>query len=284
MEQRRFGRSGHLSTVAIFGAAAFSRATQEQADAAMERVLAAGVNHIDVAPSYGDAELRLGPWLEKTRGKFFLGCKTQERTKEGAAAELRRSLERLRVNSFDLYQLHAITTFEELDRVTARGGALEAMIEARAQGLTRFIGITGHGILAPAIYREALRRFDFDSVLFPINFVLYANPAYRREADALVRECRARNVGTLIIKANCARPWGERARTHTTWYEPFSEPAKIQRAVNFALSQDITGVCSSGDLTILPHFLAACENFSRQDAPAQEEMLASATQYEPLFA
>src|SRR5512136_639074 len=247
METRQLGRTGHNSTVAIFGAAALGRVTQAQADATMESIIAAGVNHIDVAPSYGEAELRLGPWMEHERQRFFLGCKTTERTKAGAAAELRGSLQRLRVDSFDLFQLHAVKTMEELDQVTAPGGALEAVIEAREQGLTRHIGITGHGADAPAIYLEALRRFDFDSVLFPLNFVQYAHPTYRKNAEELVRQCRARDVGTMIIKSICRRPWGDQPRTHATWYKPLTDVEHIQRAVNFALSQDVTGLCTAGD-------------------------------------
>jgi aryl-alcohol dehydrogenase-like predicted oxidoreductase len=284
METRRFGRTGHMSTVAIFGAAAFGQVTQAQADASMELVIAAGVNHIDVAPSYGEAELRLGPWLARERKRFFLGCKTTERTKAGAAAELRRSLERLRVDSFDLYQLHAITTMEELDQVTAPGGALEAALDARAEGLTRYLGITGHGVDAPAIYLEALRRFDFDSVLFPINFVQYANPTYRRNAEELVRQCRARDVGTMIIKAICRRPWGNRPHAYNTWYEPFDDPDHIQQGVNFALSQDVTGLCTTGDVRVLPLFLEACKRFAPMSQAEQAALVATANQYEPLFA
>jgi aryl-alcohol dehydrogenase-like predicted oxidoreductase len=284
METRRFGRTGHMSTVAIFGAAAFWQVTQAEADAAMERLIAAGINHIDVAPSYGEAELRLGPWLARERKRFFLGCKTQERSKAGAAAELRRSLERLHVDSFDLYQLHAITTMEELDQVTGPGGALEAALDARANGLTRHIGITGHGVDAPAIYLEALRRFDFDSVLFPLNFVQYANPTYRRNAEELVRECRARDVGTMIIKSICRRPWGDRPHTYTTWYEPFDDPDHIQQSINFVLSQDVTGLCTTGDIHILPLFLEACERFRPMSPAEQAALVATANQYEPLFA
>ncbi len=284
MQTRRFGRTAHMSTVAIFGAAAFWEVTQAEADAAMEKVIAAGVNHIDVAPSYSAAEARLGPWLAKERKRFFLGCKTLERTKTGAAAELRRSLERLRVDSFDLYQIHGITRLAELDAATGMGGALEAILAARDEGLTRFVGITGHGVDSPALFLEALRRFDFDSVLFPLNFVQYANPVYRREAEALLRECRARDVGVMVIKSVAKGPWGNRPKTHTTWYEPFGDSARIQTAINFALSQDVTGLCSTGDTTILPLFLEACERFTPVSPAEQEALVASAGQYEPLFA
>ncbi len=283
MEKRRFGCTNHMSTVAIFGAAAFYQVTQAEADAAMERVIAAGINHIDVAPSYGLAEERLGPWLARERDRFFLGCKTQERTKAGAAAELRRSLERLQVDTFDLYQLHAVTSLEELDQVTAPGGALEAILEAREEGVTRFIGITGHGVDTPTVFLEALRRFDFDTVLFPLNFVLYANSTYRRNAEELLSQCRAHDVGTLIIKAITKGPWGDRPKVYNTWYEPFDDDAHLQQGVNFALSQDVTGLCTAADVTLLPLFLEACARFTPMSASQQEALIATAAEYEPLF-
>jgi len=283
MEERRFGRSGHMSTVAVFGAAAFWEVTQTKADAAMEQIIAAGVNHIDVAPSYGVAEERLGPWLARERDRFFLGCKTMERAKADAAAELRRSLERLQVDAFDLYQIHAVTTREELDQATCTGGALEAILDARDEGLTRFVGITGHGPDAPAIFLEALRRFDFHSVLFPINPVMYADPVYRRDAGELLRQCRVRDVGTMIIKAIAKGPWGDRPKTYTTWYEPFDDIDHIQPAVNFALSQEVTALCTVGDLTVLPLFLQACEQFTPMGAEQQEALIAGSDEYASIF-
>ena len=284
MQTRRFGRTNHLSTLAILGGAAFGRVDQATADAAMEQAIAAGVNHIDIAPSYGEAELRVGPWLERERARFFLGCKTTERTRDGAIQELYRSLERLRVERFDLYQMHAVKTMDELDAVTARGGSLQAAVEARAQGLTKFIGITGHGLQSPAVFLEALRRFDFDTVLFPINARLFADVAYRRDANALLRECRTRDVGVMAIKAVTKGPWGDQTHTHDTWYEPFTGPADIQSAVNFALSQDVTGLCTVGDVTVLPHFLDACEHFKSMSAEEQERFIANAEQrFAPLF-
>lgn len=284
METRRFGRTGHMSTVAIFGAAAFSNVSQEDADKAMERIIEAGVNHIDIARSYGEAELRLGPWMPRERGRFFLGSKTTERTKEGAWKELQESLKRLQIEALDLYQIHAVTTMDELDAVTTKGGALEAFLEARQNGLTRFIGITGHGVNAPQIYLEALRRFDFDSVLFPLNFVQMANPEYREYAEELIATCQAKDVGTMIIKSITKAPWGNREHTATTWYEPFDNIEEIQPAVNFALSYDITGLCTAGDKRVLPLVLKACENFTPLSDSEKEGMIESGKQYEPLFA
>jgi aryl-alcohol dehydrogenase-like predicted oxidoreductase len=283
MLKRRFGRSGHMSTVAIFGGAAFYEISQEEADRVMEQVIEVGINHIDIAPSYGQAEERVGPWMARERNRFFLGCKTMERTKEGAWNELRQSLKRLQTDSFDLYQCHAITTMQELDAVTMKGGALEAFEEARREGLVKFLGITGHGVNAPEIYLEALMRFDFDSVLFPLNFVQMANPDYRRHAKELISVCRAKDVGTMVIKSVTKAPWGDRKHTATTWYEPFDQMDEIQRAVNFALSYEITGLCTPGDVRILPMFLQACENFIELDHEQMEELIEMGRQYEPLF-
>ena len=283
METRRFGRTGHMSTIAIFGGAAFWEISQQDADKVIEMIIEAGVNHIDVAPLYGQAEERIGPWMPRERERFFLGCKTTERTKDGAWSEMQRSLKRLQTETFDLYQCHAITTMEELDAITMKGGALEAFVEARQRGLIQFIGITGHGADAPQIYLEALRRFDFDSVLFPLNFVQMANPEFRKYTEELIATCKAKDVGTMIIKAITKGPWGEKAHTATTWYEPFDKMDEIQRTVNFALSYDVTGFCTPGDTKILPMVLKACENFKRLGNSELEEMIKSGNQYEPLF-
>ena len=283
MEKRRFGRTGHMSTVAIFGAAAFWEIEQKDADRVMELVIEAGVNHIDVAPSYGQAEQRLGPWMKRERGRFFLGCKTMERTKAGAWKELRESLERLQTEAFDLYQCHAVTSMEELDSLFVEGGAMEAMIEARDKGLTKYIGITGHGVDAPKIYLEALHRFDFDTVLFPLNFVQLANPEFRENAEGLIETCKTKDVGTMIIKSVTKGPWGDKKQTAATWYEPFDQMNEIQRAVNFVLSYDVTGLCTAGDVRILPMVLQACENYSRIGERERDKMIESGSQFEPLF-
>ena len=283
MEKRRFGRSGHMSTLAIFGAAAFWEIEQQDADKVMEMVIEAGVNHIDVAPSYGQAEQRVGPWMPRERERFFLGCKTMERTKEGAWDEMQRSLRLLQTDRFDLYQMHAITNQEELDACTMAGGALEALVEARRQGLTRHIGITGHGVDAPRLFIEALNRFDFDSILFPLNFVQMSIPAFRKDAEALIALCKEKDVGTMIIKTIAKGPWGDKQKTATTWYEPFDQMEKIQEAVNFALSYEVTGLCTAGDINVLPLALEACQNFSPMDQAEREAMIQSGGQFEPLF-
>jgi aryl-alcohol dehydrogenase-like predicted oxidoreductase len=283
MEKRRLGRTGHMSTVVTFGAAGIGRVEQAVADTAVQAALDHGVNHFDVAPSYGEAELRLRPWMPKIRNEIFLGCKTTERTKEGAKAELHRSLERLGVDRFDLYQLHSVGKLDALDQCTAKGGALEALIEAREEGLVSWLGITGHTHDAPSTHHEALRRFDFDTVMFPLNFVLWSIPEFRRDAEALLAECRRRDVGVHILKTVAKDPWGEREKTHTTWYEPFTDQPTIDRAVAFVLSQPVTTLCSAGDVTILPKVLEAAERFRPLDAASEEALLATAGRYSSPF-
>jgi predicted aldo/keto reductase-like oxidoreductase len=250
----------------------------------MEMIIEAGVNHIDVAPSYGQAELRIGPWMPRERGRFFLGCKTEKRKRDEAWQEMQGSLGRLQVESFDLYQFHAVTTMDQLDMITMKGGALEAFVKARDEGLTKYIGITGHGAEAPKIYLEALRRFDFDSILFPLNFVQMANPEFRQSAEELIAECKTKDVGTMIIKSITKGPWGEKKHTATTWYEPFEEMDEIQKGIDFALSYEVTGICTAGDTRILPKVLEACQNFRQLNEAEREELIESGKQYEPLFA
>ena len=283
MEKRQFGRSGHMSTVAILGGAAFGKVDQVTTDIAMETVMEYGVNHIDIAPSYGHAEERLAPWMKTHRDNFFLGCKTMERTREGATGELHSSLKRLHTDYFDLYQLHAVKKLEDLDEVTLPGGALDALVAAKGKGLVRHIGITGHGVHAPAVFIEALRRFDFDSVLFPVNFVQYADQAYKQKADELLRLCREKNVGSMLIKSIIKAPWGNRKPEFDTWYEPFTEMEMIQKAVSFALSQGATGICTAGDTRLLPVVLKACKNFKPMPDSEQFELIQSAQLYQPLF-
>jgi aryl-alcohol dehydrogenase-like predicted oxidoreductase len=283
MEKRRLGRTDHMSTVVTFGSAGIGRVGQDVADQAVDVALKHGVNHFDVAPSYGEAELRLGPWMPRIRDQIFLGCKTQARTKAGAWDELRRSLDRLRVDRFDLYQLHAVGTVEELDKCTGPGGAMEAIVEARDQGLTRWIGITGHGHDAPATHAEALRRFDFDTVMLPLNFILYADPRYRADFDRLIAMTQAKDVGVHILKSVAKGPWGDQQRTHTTWYEPFADQSHIDEAVSFVLSQPVTTICSAGDVNVLPMVLDAAERYRPMLDSSQRELLATASQFASPF-
>jgi predicted aldo/keto reductase-like oxidoreductase len=206
-----------------------------------------------------------------------------ERTNFGAWNELHNSLKLLQTETFDLYQFHAVTTMDELDQITKPGGALEAALKAKKEGLTKFIGITGHGINAPEIYLEALRRYDFDSILFPLNFVQMRNSEYRASAEKLIMECNKKDVGTMIIKSITKSPWEERNHTATTWYEPFEEMAIIQEAVNFVLSYPVTGICTVGDTRILPKVLEACKNFKPLTSDEREILIESGSAYKPLF-
>jgi len=283
MEQRRLGRTGHMSTVVTFGTAGIGKVDQETADLAIQLVLDRGVNHFDVAPRYGEAEVRLQPWMSCIRDRIFLGCKTAQRTRDAATTDLHRSLGRLGTDRLDLYQLHAVGKLHELDECTAKGGALEALIEARESGMARWLGITGHTHDAPRTHLEALRRFDFDTVMFPLNFVLWSNSAYRRDVEALLAYCRQKDVGVHIIKTVAKDPWGDRPKTHTTWYEPFTDQPTIDRAVAFVLSQPIATLTSVGDVTVLPKVLSAAERFRPLDRSAEEALLATASGYHSPF-
>ncbi|MBI3941827.1 MAG: aldo/keto reductase [Chloroflexi bacterium] len=283
MEKRRFGRTGHMSSVVILGTAAFGKVTQEDADTAMELALAHGVNHIDIAPSYGDAELRVGPWMPQIRNRVFLGCKTTQRTADDSRRELEASLKRLQTDKLDLYQMHAVNDMENLDMAFAKGGAIETFLKAREEGLTRYLGITGHGWQAPVVYQEALRRFDFDSVLFPINFVLYAHQEYRAAAEKLLQMTQQRDLGVMIIKSIAQMPWGDQERTYRTWYKPFDDQPHIDAGVRFALSQPVTGICSAGDVHLLPKVIEAGEKFVPMPAEEQEALIASGGEFAPIF-
>ena len=283
MEKRRFGRTDHMSTLAVFGGASLGRLDQPLADQVIQGMINAGLNHIDIAPSYGEAELRMGPWMPRIRDKFFLGCKTMERSKEGLIKECHESLVRLRVDRFDLYQLHAITTMTELDQCTQDGGALEGAIEMREQGLTRFIGITGHGMDAPQLFLEALSRFDFDSVLFPIYPALMANDQYRAGALALLELCEEKDVGVMAIKAITKEPWGDKEHTHHTWYKPFEEPQAIQRNINFVLSHKLTHYCTAGDYRLLDDIYEACENFEPMTTEEKQALIEKQANLDLIF-
>ncbi len=283
MEKRRYGRTGHMSTVAVFGAACLGQLDQSQADKAIQKMIKAGVNHIDIAPSYGQAEARMGPWMPDIREDFFLGCKTTERSKADATQEFEESLERLQTDKFDLYQLHAVTTMDELDQCTASGGALEGVIEMRDQGLTDYIGITGHGMQAPKIYIEALSRFDFDSVLFPLYPALLADDAYRQDALKLLDLCEEKDVGVMTIKSVAKEPWGEREHSYHTWYVPFDDQDEIQDSINFVLSHKLTHICTPGDYRLLDKVFEACENFEPMNKEQQQTLMDKRAQYELIF-
>ncbi|MBZ0287443.1 MAG: aldo/keto reductase, partial [Anaerolineae bacterium] len=221
MEKRRLGRTNHMSSVVIMGTAAFSNSTQEETSSVLDLALSRGVNHIDIAPGYGHAESVVGPWLDGKRDQFFLGCKTLQRDAEGAWAELHRSLEYLRTDKFELYQMHAVTTMEELEAAMRPGGAIDTLKRAKDEGLTRYLGITGHGMDAPAVQYAALQRFDLDTVMFPIHPRLYADKKYRADAEKLLELCRQRDLGVQIIKSITRGAWGELTKNYHTWYQPY---------------------------------------------------------------
>jgi aryl-alcohol dehydrogenase-like predicted oxidoreductase len=284
MQQRRLGRTGHMSSVIIFGTAAFWEIDQESANEALDLGLSYGVNHIDVAPQYGQAQERLGPWLESRRDQFFLGCKTQERERDAAWADLQNSLRVLRTDKLDLYQLHAVTSFAELDAAMGPGGAMETLLEAREQGLTRWLGITGHGLQSPAVFLAALERFDFDTVMFPIHPRLYADADYRRDAERLLKRCVEKDVGVQIIKAVTKGPWGDQHKQYNTWYEPYDTPERITQGVRFALSLDgVAGIPSAGDVRLLPPVLEAGKHFTPMTPEEQAAAIEDSRVLAPLF-
>ena len=262
MEHRRLGRLGRENGVLIFGGAALGEATEEAADVAIQQALDAGVDHFDTAADYGDSELHYGRWMPEIRDRVFLSTKTGDRERDAARRSIERSLERLRVDSVDLIQLHAIGDLEDLDRATGPGGALEAAIQAREEGLVGAVGITGHGHEAPATHLEALSRYPFDTVLTPWNYVLSTDENYRRDYEALVQEIKSQDAGLMIIKTISKRNWPEgdpqRDQRYTTWYEPFDRQEYIDAAVSFVLSfEEVTGIAMVGDVTLVPMMLEA---------------------------
>jgi len=284
IERIPFGKTGHASSRIIFGAAALSRASQEEADRALELLLAAGVNHIDAAAAYGDAELWIGPWMERHRADFFLATKTGERSYDGARESILRSLERLRVDQIDLIQLHNLVRPEEWEQAFGPQGALRAAVEARDAGQVRFIGVTGHGTRVAAMHRRSLERFPFDSVLLPYNFAMMGQPEYAADFETLIGICAEREVAVQTIKSLARRRWLEGTEpTHRTWYEPLTEPADIEVAIHWALSRPGIFVNSASDVGLLEHILAAAASFGER--PRVDEMGARRGQLglEPLF-
>jgi aryl-alcohol dehydrogenase-like predicted oxidoreductase len=267
-----FGRTGHDSSRVIFGAAAFFDCDQSVADRTLDLLLEYDINHIDVAASYGVAEDRLKPILAREPNRFFLATKTGVRDAAGARQELERSLERMGVDHVDLWQLHALADPIEWDTALSPGGALEAALAAREEGLVRFIGVTGHGLQIAATHRRSLDRFDFDTVLLPYNFITMENSYYEENFEALVATCRERNTAVQTIKAIAAAPWAGREKTHSPWYEPLSEQADIDLAVWWVLGRQDVFLNSAADVELLPKVLDAASRF--EERPSDEEMRA----------
>ncbi len=283
IEQSPFGQTGHLSTRLIFGGAAFWELPQAEADATLELALEYGLNHVDTAAGYRDSELRIGSWIQRHGRPFFLATKTGERTLPAAWDEFRRSLERLHVDQVDLLQLHNLVEPQEWEVALGPGGALEAALEARRQGLTRFIGVTGHGVTAPAMHRRALERFDFDSVLQPYNYVLMQNPQYAADFQALVALCRERGVAVQTIKALAWGPWGDQSPTRGTWYRPLEEQAEIDLAVHWVLGEPGIFLNTLADVHLLPRVLDAAQRFAARPSAATMQAQVARLGMQPLF-
>jgi aryl-alcohol dehydrogenase-like predicted oxidoreductase len=283
IETSPFGKTGHQSTRVIFGAAALGGMKQEKADKVLEVLLEFGINHIDTAAAYGDSELRIGPWMREHRKRFFLATKTGDRSYEGARASLHRSLERLRVDQVDMIQLHNLVDEKEWETALGAHGALEALVEARAEGLVRFIGVTGHGTRVAAMHLRSLERFAFDSVLFPYNFTMMSIGQYADDAEALLRLCNQRGVATQTIKSVARRRWQNGADRKFSWYEPLRDRDAIRRAVHFVLSRPGLFLNSSSDAGLLRDALAAASEVVK--APVRAELEADVARYEmaPLF-
>jgi aryl-alcohol dehydrogenase-like predicted oxidoreductase len=278
-----YGRTGHQSTRIIFGAAALGSVSQDVADRALDVLLEHDINHIDTAASYGDAELRIAPWLKRYPDRFFLATKTGKRKAAEAREELHRSLDRLQVDHVDLWQLHNLSDPIEWDTALSPGGALEVAIEAREQGLVRAIGVTGHGAQIAATHRRSLQRFDFDSVLLPYNFPTVQSSYYAENFDALQATCQQRNTGVQTIKSLAYRPWSGRPRSTTTWYQALEDQADIDIAVHWALGRNGIHVISSGDVNLLPKILDAAERFGERPSDADMQRMVERLQMEPLF-
>jgi aryl-alcohol dehydrogenase-like predicted oxidoreductase len=283
METMPFGRTGHRSTRVIFGAAALGAMRQEKADPILDILLEHGVNHIDAAASYGEAELRIGPWMARHRARFFLATKTGDRTAAGARESLHRSLERLRVDQVDLIQLHNLVDEAEWSTALGPDGALEALVEARDQGLVRFIGVTGHGTRVAAMHLRSLARFPFDSVLLPYNFTMMQDPEYSRDFEEVIALCQARGVAVQTIKSVARRRWQDTTARRFSWYEPLRDPDAVRRAVHFTLSRPGLFLNSSSDATLLRPILEAANEAATM--PARDALESDVTRFamEPLF-
>ena len=278
-----FGSTGHESTRTLFGAAALGSVTQAEADPTLHLLLEHGINHIDTAASYGDAELRLAPWLAQHRDRFFLATKTGQRDRAGAREEIRRSLDRLGVDRVDLLQLHNLVDEGEWETALGAGGALEAAVEARDEGLVRFIGVTGHGLTVAKMHRRSLERFAFDSVLLPYSYVQMRDERYASDFEALAAVCVDRGIAMQTIKAITLAPWDGREQTSPTWYEPLREQADIDLAVHWVLGRPGVFLNTVGDVSLLPKVLDAASRYESRPSDETMDELAARRNLVPLF-
>lgn len=284
IEKIPFGRTGHMSTRTLFGAAALGKVTQDEADRTLDVLLEYGVNHIDTAASYGDAELRIGPWMAQHRDQFFLATKTGERTYQAARDQFHQSLDRLRVSSVDLIQLHYLVDPHEWEVAMGPGGALEALIEARDQGLVRYIGVTGHDVTVAAMHLRSFARFDFDSVLLPYNFSMMQNPEYAAAFEEVAALCEQRNVALQTIKSIAVGNWGEhQPHHHAPWYEPLTDQNEIDLAVHWVLGRPGIFLNTVSDIHLLPKVLDAASRFERRPTDAEMQAQVERVGVTPLF-
>ena len=278
-----FGNTGHESTRTLFGAAALGSLSQAEADPTLELLLEHDINHIDTAASYGDAELRLAPWLAQHRDRFFVATKTGQRDRAGAREEIRRSLDRLGVDRVDLLQLHNLVDVIEWETALREGGALEAAVEARDEGLVRFIGVTGHGLTVARMHIRSLARFPFDSVLLPYSYVQMRDARYASDFEALAALCVDRGVAMQTIKAITLAPWDGRKQTSATWYEPLREQDDIDLAVHWVLGRPGVFLNTVGDVTLLPKVLDAASRYESRPSDETMDELAARRNLVPLF-
>ena len=295
MERRRLGRTGHTSSVAILGGAAFWMATPEEGAAGLELAMSRGVNHLDIAPQYGNAQVAVGPAIPAVRDQLFVGAKTLRSNPDGVVDQFDESRRLLGCEVLDLYQAHAVTTVAELDD---RSPAIERILRLRDEGACRFAGITGHDLTVPRTHLEALRRFDLDTVMFPIYPRLWADPVYREAAEELLAVCRDRDLGVMIIKATARRPWADRRplsdvvagnpatadRWATSWYEPQADDAALARGIAFALSTPgVHGFCTPGDVGMLPRVLDAAEAYAPLSDRERDEAISAMADEQVIF-
>lgn len=284
IEKRRFGRTGHMSSAVVFGAAALARADEATADRVLDLLLEHDVNHIDTAARYGDSELLVGRWMPRHRARFFLATKTGERDYAGAREGIRRSLDRLRTDHVDMIQLHALFHPDEWERALGPGGALEACIEARAEGLVRHIGVTGHGWTVAAMHRRSLERFDFDSILMPWNWFAARHATYAPDFERTARLAAERDVAVQTIKGIARGPWAAgAARDRSTWYQPLEAMDDIRPSVHWLLSRPGVFLCSAGDVNLLPMVLRAAGEEIARPGDATMEALAARTGMASIF-
>ena len=275
MEKRRLGRTEHHSSIVSFGAFSIGKLTQDEADVVIQMCLDYKLNHVDIAPGYANSMERLSPWMPEIKERMFIGCKTAKRTRDEAWRDIESIMTRMNIESFELFQLHAILDLDTLDRVTSKDGALQALIDMREQGISKWLGITGHGPHAPKTQLEALNRFDFDTVMFPVNASMYRSPQYRNDAERLIEACQDKDVGIQSNKMNARGGWGNRPRDCNTWYDPLRTQAEIDRALWWQLSQPIHTAPSCGEYKLLDKVLDSASRFKTLDSVQQEKVINS---------